>query len=226
ASDRIYHEVTRLAEVKPVVAYMSNVAASGGYYVAAGAHAVVAQPETVTGSIGVVAARFVVGPLLERLGVFTDVVKRGARADFLSPARKLDEGERALFERELDAFYQTFLRVVAKGRKKPIEEIEPLAQGRVYSGADAFSRGLLDHLGGFDRALHELRERLGAGARDLEPKIIRPPRVVPSPPELPIPVHAMLRSIGLGPAIEGAELAVNLDATDRILAYWSGEFDA
>ncbi len=70
--------------MKPVVAYLSNVAASGGYYIAAAADSVIAQRQTVTGSIGVVAARFVVGPLLERLGVFTDVVKRGARADIFS----------------------------------------------------------------------------------------------------------------------------------------------
>ncbi|MFS8071794.1 MAG: S49 family peptidase, partial [Byssovorax sp.] len=85
ASSRIYHEVLRAAEVKPVVAYLSNVAASGGYYIAAAADAIVAQRQTVTGSIGVIAARFVVGPLLERLGVFTDVVKRGARADLSAP---------------------------------------------------------------------------------------------------------------------------------------------
>lgn len=226
ASDRIHHEVERLAEAKPVVAYMSNVAASGGYYVAAAAHAVVAQPQTVTGSIGVVSARFTVGPLLERFGVGISVVKRGARADLGSLDRRLDEEERTLVERELESIYRTFLKVVARGRKKPVEAIEPLAQGRVYSGTDAQARGLVDHLGGFDRALHEMRDRLGAGAKESQPVIIRPPRVMPPPPELPQPVQAALQSIGLGPLLEAANLAVHLDARDRVLAYWSADIDA
>ncbi len=81
------------------------------------------------GSIGVVSARFALGPLLERLGVSTDVVKRGARADLFSPSRKLDAGERAVVERELDAIYAAFLRVVARAPPPPGREIEPLAQG-------------------------------------------------------------------------------------------------
>ena len=169
ASNRIHHEVMRLAEVKPVVAYMADVAASGGYYIASAAHAIVAQPQTVTGSIGVIATRLVVAPLLERLGVFTSVVKRGARADLFSTARHLDEGERASFERELEAFYQTFLAAVAKGRGRSIEEIEPLARGRIYSGTEAHARGLLDHLGGFDRAVHAVRDLLGQAGKGLDP---------------------------------------------------------
>jgi protease-4 len=223
ASDRIHHEVTRLAEVKPVVAYLSNVAASGGYLIAVAANRVVAQPQTVTGSIGVVAARFVVGPLLERLGVFTDVVKRGARADLFSPSRRLDESERAMFERELDMFYRAFLGAVARGRKKPVEEIEPLAEGRIYSGTDACARGLVDHLGGFDRALHELRELLGERGKGLEAAVVRPPRHMPPPPralEIAAPVQAALVAIGLGPVLEAARLGLNLEASERVLAYW------
>jgi protease-4 len=223
ASDRIYHEVTRVAEVKPVVAYLSNVAASGGYYIAAGAQTVVAQPQTVTGSIGVVSARFVVGPLLERLGVFTDVVKRGARADLFSPSRRLDEAERALFDQELDAFYRTFLNAVAKGRRRPVEAIEPLAQGRIYSGVDAHARGLVDYLGGFDRAMHELRELIGPEGKGLEPRIVRSPRTMPRPPRLPAPLHALLGDIGLGPLLEVAHLAFHVEiGGERILAYWRG----
>jgi protease-4 len=219
ASDRIHHEVKRLAEVKPVVAYLSNVAASGGYYIAAGAHAIVAQRETVTGSIGVVTARVAVGPLLERLGVFTDVVKRGARADLFSPERRLDEGERAVLDRDLDSFYRTFLRVVAEGRNKPVEVIEPLAGGRVYSGADAHARGLVDRLGGFDAALDELRSRIGPDASGLEPSIVRPPRFAPPPPPLPPPAAAAVDALGLGRLLEAAQLALDLDG-ERVLAWW------
>lgn len=225
ASDRIYHEVLRAAEVKPVVAYMSNVAASGGYYIAAGADAVVAQRQTVTGSIGVVAARFVVGPLLERLGVFTDVVKRGARADLFSPSRRLDEGERALFQRELDAFYQTFLRAVARGRNKPIEAIEPLARGRIYSGTDAHACGLVDYLGGFERALHELRDRLGDAGKGLEPAVIRAPSHAFPPPaivKIPPPLNAAMEALGLAPMLETLSLGLDRDQGERVLAWWTG----
>lgn len=218
ASDRIHHEVTRLAEVKPVVACLSNVAASGGYYVAAAAHAIVAQPQTITGSIGVVSARFALGPLLDRLGVSTDTVKRGARADLFSPSRKLEPDERAVMERELDAFYATFLRVVARGRRRPVEEIEPLAQGRVYSGADAQARGLVDMLGGFERALHELRQMIGPKAAAIEPAIVRASRYVPPPPLLPAPVPTLLDLLGLHDVAALATLAMHCEG-ERVLAY-------
>ncbi|WP_437968332.1 signal peptide peptidase SppA [Sorangium sp. So ce260] len=218
ASDRIHHEVTRLAEVKPVVACMSNVAASGGYYVAAAAHAIVAQPQTITGSIGVVSARFAFGPLLERLGVSTDVVKRGARADLFSPSRRLDAGERAVLERELDAIYATFLRVVGRGRRRPVEEIEPLAQGRVYSGAEAQARGLVDMLGGFERALHELRQMIGPKAAAIEPAIVRASRYIPPPPLLPAPVPTLLELVGLRGIASEVALAIHCEG-ERVLAY-------
>ncbi len=218
ASDRIHHEVTRLAEVKPVVACMSNVAASGGYYVAAAAHAIIAQPQTITGSIGVVSARFALGPLLERLGVSTDVVKRGARADLFSPSRRLDAGERAVMERELDAIYATFLRVVARGRRRPVEEIEPLAQGRVYSGAEAQARGLVDMLGGFERALHELRQMIGPKAAAIEPVIVRASRYIPPPPLLPAPVPTLLELVGLRGVAGEVALAIHCEG-ERVLAY-------
>ncbi|KYF63531.1 protease IV [Sorangium cellulosum] len=218
ASDRIHHEVTRLAEVKPVVACMSNVAASGGYYVAAAAHAIVAQPQTITGSIGVVSARFALGPLLERLGVSTDVVKRGARADLFSPSRRLDAGERSVMERELDAIYGTFLRVVARGRRRPVEEIEPLAQGRVYSGAEAQARGLVDMLGGFERALHELRQMIGPKASTIEPTIVRASRYIPPPPLLPAPVPTLLELVGLRGLAGEVALAIHCEG-ERVLAY-------
>jgi protease-4 len=223
ASDRIHHEVVRLARVKPVVAYLSNVAASGGYYVASAAHLIVAQPQSVTGSIGVVAARFAVGPLLERLGVATDVVKRGKRADLFSSARRLDAGERAVYERELDAVYGNFLRVVAEGRGRAVADIEPLAQGRVYSGTDAHARGLVDCLGGLERALHEVRELVGRGGRRLEPRVLRGPRQpVTMAPAFVAPFAASVDALGLGCYLELIELAAGL-GDERVLAYWAGD---
>jgi protease-4 len=215
ASDRIHRAIVRLAEVKPVVACLGDVAASGGYYAAVGAHSIIARPETVTGSVGVVSARLVLAPLLERLGVATEVVRRGAHADFLSSSRAASDAERAAIERELDAFYDRFLAVVAEGRRRPVAEIEPLAGGRVWAGVHAHERGLVDALGGFERAVEEVRARLGAGASRLEPRVVHAPRVPPAPPEAPPPIAA-LATAALGPLAELALLAAG-DAT--VLAY-------
>lgn len=175
ASDRIHHELVQLAAEKPLVACMANVAASGGYYVAAAAHAIVAQPTTMTGSIGVVSARLVVDPLLARLGVVTQVLQRGAHARLLDPLLPLEDGDRQAIDREIERIYRAFLGVVASGRRKTVEEVEPLAQGRVWTGADAQARGLVDRLGGFEDALEEVRARIGRGAERLRVGVIRPP---------------------------------------------------
>lgn len=176
ASDRIHHELVQLAAEKPLVACMGNVAASGGYYVAVAARAIVAQPTTVTGSIGVVAARLVLDPLLARLGVTTEVLQRGAHARLLDPLLPLRDDERAAIERELDRIYRAFLAVVAVGRRRPVEEIESLAQGRVWMGADAHARGLVDRLGGFEDAVELVRQHIGKGAGRLRVLVLRPPR--------------------------------------------------
>lgn len=185
ASDRMLHELKRLAQKKPVVAFMGNVAASGGYMIAVGAHSIVAQPTTITGSIGVVAARFVVGPVLDRIGIGVEVVKRGARADMESPIRHLDEAERAVLERQLDDVYRSFLRAVSEGRRRSVADIEPLAGGRVWSGRDAAARGLVDHLGGFEAALADVRARIGHGAERLEPALVSTQPLIPPVALLP-----------------------------------------
>jgi protease-4 len=224
ASSRIHHEVRRLAEHKPVVAYLSDVAASGGYYIASAAHLIVAQPQTVTGSIGVVSARFVVAPLLERLGVVTDVVKRGAHADLFSTARRFDDADRERIAREIDAVYRTFLGVVAEGRGRPVEEIEPLAEGRVYSGVEARSRGLVDHLGGLERALHDARSFFGVDGRDLEAALVLPRESPFAAPHVPAWLSSLVGSLGLGALVERLELAVAAP-TDRVLVYYAGPVD-
>lgn len=176
ASSRILHDVRRLAEEKPVVAYFGDTAASGGYMVGCGAQAIVAQPTTITGSIGVVAARPVVRRLLERLGVAMQVVKRGARADMMSPARHLSDGEREAVSQQIEDSYQAFLQIVSEGRGKTVEEVDALAGGRVYSGRAAAAAGLLDELGGFDVALARVRKLIGDGADALEPALVASPR--------------------------------------------------
>jgi len=176
ASDRIHRELVRLAAEKPLVASMGNVAASGGYYVAVAAHEIVAQPTTITGSIGVVSARIVLEPLLHRLGVATEVLQRGAHARFLDPFLPLDESGKQAVSREIDSIYDAFVKVVADGRNRPVAEIERLAHGRVWSGADAQANGLVDRLGGFDAALDAVRDRIGAGAKSLRVVVLHAPR--------------------------------------------------
>jgi len=221
ASDRIHHELVQLALEKPLVACMGNVAASGGYYVAAPAHAIVAQPTTITGSIGVIAARVVLDPLLSRLGVATEVLQRGAHARLLDPFLPLGDDDRAALDRELEQIYRAFVAVVATGRHRPVDEIEPLAQGRVWTGADAHAHGLVDKLGGFDDALELVRERIGRGADRLRVVVVRPPRKpfpVLDPPEKKA---ARLLSEGLSLVATGLDLDATLLALrgERVLAF-------
>lgn len=182
-SDSIHREIIRLKEKKPVVAFFGDVAASGGYYVGVGADAIVAQPLTITGSIGVIMARLVADELLEGIGVRTEVVRKAAHADMLSPARPLQDAERAILDREVEGFYREFVRLVAEGRGMDEGRVEELARGRVWSGRDAHERGLVDRLGGFEVALELLRER--AGNATLKPSLIEPRRLDLPPAEPP-----------------------------------------
>jgi protease-4 len=185
ASDLIHREVVRVREKKPVVAYFGEVAASGGYYVAAHANAIVAQPLGLTGSIGVVSARFLASELLDRAGIRTEVLRTGPHADMYSPHRSLTDDERRLMDRELDAFYDSFVALVADGRGRPVDEIEPLARGRVWLAADAHRLGLVDELGGMDRATERLKDAIGAAPgvrRRLRPMMVASYRLEPPPP--------------------------------------------
>jgi protease-4 len=168
ASERLLREVQLTARVKPVVAYLADVAASGGYMIAAGSACIVAQPLSLTGSIGVVSGRLLISGLLEQLGVAVEVVKRGEHADMFSGLRPLGEAERRALLAQLEELYVRFVRLVADGRGRAPEEIEAVAEGRVWSGRAALANGLVDRLGGPDVALEELRSRVGtAGGRAL-----------------------------------------------------------
>ena len=172
ASARILRAVRQVRAVKPVVAYFCDVAASGGYMIGVGAQRIVAQPVTLTGSIGVVAAKPVAGELLKRLGVHLETIRRGERVDMFSPARALRLDEREAFERELELVYDDFIRVVAEGRGRGDEEIRRVAEGRVWSGRAALREGLIDRLGGFRDALEEARALVERGA-ELEPRLLQ-----------------------------------------------------
>lgn len=192
ASDRMHHEIVQLAREKPVVACMANVAASGGYYVSAPAQKIVCEPTTITGSIGVVAARLTLEPLLAKLGITTETVRRGAHAGLLGATHPIDDEERAALRRELDATYRTFVSVVARGRKMDAEKVEQLARGRVYTGADAQALGLADVLGGFDAALREVKALLPEDVRDR--LVVHVPRV-PRKEIRPLDPPALLASL-------------------------------
>jgi protease-4 len=185
------------------------------------AHAIVAQPTTLTGSIGVIGARLVIEPLLARLGVTTEVIARGAHARLLDPFLALADGDRAAIDRELERTYQAFVRVVADGRHRTTDEIEVLAQGRVWTGADAHARGLVDRLGGFEEALELVRGRIGRGADRLGVTVLRPPRRgIPAldPPERKAAraVAATLESVGWALDIDPRLIALR---SERVLLW-------
>jgi protease-4 len=228
ASDRMHHEIVQLAREKPVVACMANVAASGGYYVAAPAHKIVCEAVTITGSIGVVGTRLTFEPLMQKLGITTETIQRGARAGLLSPSAPLSEDERTALMRELEAVYRTFVRVVAQGRKMKVEEVEPLARGRVYTGEDAKAAGLVDVLGGFDVALREVCAMLPADLRDaVEPHVVRAPRRALPIMQPPTEGEAGRRAASallsaLLPMPERALFELGTSG-ERVLALWSSD---
>jgi protease-4 len=162
ASDTIWREVVRArAAGKPVVVSMGDVAASGGYFISMAADTIVAQPGTVTGSIGVLSGKPVVSELLGRIGVTTDAVIDGAHAAMFSTSHPFSEDEWALVNNFLDHIYADFTGKVAAGRGLSAEQVHELARGRVWTGADARDRGLVDEIGGLDRAAAIARTRAG-----------------------------------------------------------------
>jgi protease-4 len=166
ASDDILHEAKNLSKKKPTVISMSDEAASGGYYVAATGDPIVAYPNTLTGSIGVIFARFSVQGLYGKLGISEQSLSRGRYSGIESSSAPLTEDERQKIAGQIDSFYRGFVGHVADGRKKPYDQIEPLAQGRVWLGAQAKQNGLVDQLGGLDRAIEILKERAHMAASD------------------------------------------------------------
>ncbi|MGP4056104.1 signal peptide peptidase SppA [Mycobacterium sp. 4D054] len=161
-SETIWREVVRTRERgKPVVASMGAVAASGGYYVSMAADAIVANPGTITGSIGVVTGKFVARELKDRLGVGSDTVRTNANADAWSINAPFTDEQQAHVEAEADLFYTDFVARVADGRGMSVEDVERVARGRVWTGADALQRGLVDELGGLRTAIRRAKALAG-----------------------------------------------------------------
>jgi protease-4 len=163
ASDLIWREVVRARLRKPVIASMGDVAASGGYLAAVGADVVVAEPSTLTGSIGVFALKPDLSGLLAKLSVSREAYARGENAQLASLAKPWTASERRAVEGQVEAFYRLFVDRVAEGRKLAPAEVEPLAGGRVWTGQQALERRLVDRLGSLEDALGLARERARLG---------------------------------------------------------------
>jgi protease-4 len=175
ASETIWREVTRARERgKPVVASMGSVAASGGYYVAMSADAIVANPATITGSIGVFTGKLVVRDLKDRLGVASDSVRTNANADAWSIDAPFTPQQQTNREVEADLFYADFVERVAEGRNLATEAVDAVAQGRIWTGSDALERGLVDELGGLRTAVRRAKVLAGLD-EDTEVRIVSYP---------------------------------------------------
>ncbi|MGH9931358.1 MAG: signal peptide peptidase SppA [Pyrinomonadaceae bacterium] len=159
ASDIIWHSVVAAKQKKPVVISMSDVAASGGYYIACGANKIVAQPSTITGSIGVVAGKPVMRGFYDWLGLSNEYLLRGKNAGMFRETEKFTPEERAKFEDWIKTtYYNDFVPKVAKGREKDAAYIDSIAQGRVWTGFQGKERGLVDEFGGLDRAVEVAKD--------------------------------------------------------------------
>ncbi len=174
ASDDILHEVRRLSKKKPLVISMSDLAASGGYFISMSGDPIVAYPNTFTGSIGVIYGKVNLAGLYEKLGFNIEILTRGRNADIDTASRPLSVAGRKKLREGIDFVYRSFLERVAEGRRRKVEEVEPLAQGRVWLGAQAKGNGLVDELGGLDRAIEMIRKKAGIKA-DEKIRLVRYP---------------------------------------------------
>ncbi|MEW6201843.1 MAG: signal peptide peptidase SppA [bacterium] len=170
ASQEIYNEVLKVRQVykKPVVISMGDVAASGAFYISAAADTIIANPATITGSIGVIMEYLNMEGLMEKVGLSPVVLKSVEHKDIGSPFRKATDTEQQILQNAINNIHQQFIRDVANGRKIPLSEIEKLADGRFYTGEQAIKLKLIDRVGGYEEAL-EYAARLGG---------------IPSPPEI------------------------------------------
>jgi protease IV len=178
ASDLIGRQIKRIARKKPVLVYMGDVAASGGYYVSALSQHIMTQPATITGSIGVIMGRINSRRLLQKVGVNQEGVQRGERADLYSANRPMTAEEQEIYWESLLEIYRQFKGVVAEGRNLPLEELDPICEGRVWTGRQALDHGLVDSHGDFETAVYRAAEMA-----ELDLSNGRIPRVVNIYPE-------------------------------------------
>lgn len=164
ASDVIWREIVLTSQNKPIIASMSDVAASGGYYMAMGCDTIVAQPNTITGSIGIFGVLFNMQEFLnDKLGITTDIVETGELSNLFKVTRPLTDYEKSIIQYSVEEGYESFTRKAAEGRNMSVEKLREVASGRVWSGLEAKDRGLVDVMGGLDEAV-----AIAAGKAGLE----------------------------------------------------------
>jgi protease-4 len=168
-SQEIYEEVKKASEEKHVVASMGSIAASGGYYIASPADVIFANPGTLTGSIGVIMEIPNVEGLMTKIGIKTEVIKSGRHKDMASAFRKMEKEDRDILQGVLDNVHEQFIRAVAEGRKLTVEEIRPIADGRIFTGEQAKELKLIDELGTLQNAVKKAGELAGISG---EPEVV------------------------------------------------------
>ncbi|MEC7641729.1 MAG: signal peptide peptidase SppA [Nitrospinota bacterium] len=169
-SQEIYNEILKIRDEKKVIASMGSLAASGGYYIASAANHIVANPGTLTGSIGVIMASSNIQQLLGKIGVRSQVIKSGKFKDAGSPLRPMTPAERQLLQNVLDDVHQQFAEAVSKARNLPMEKVRELADGRIFTGRQALEFDLVDQLGGFEDCIDLLMQLMDMKIR---PKVIQ-----------------------------------------------------
>ena len=196
ASDLMWKEIRELGKVKPIVASMSDVAASGGYYMSMGCEKIVAEPLTLTGSIGVITAKFNLGELYEKVGFHKEILSKGKMAELSADNRPFTEEEEAYFASSARNAYESFRDKAALSRGMAPEEMEKYAQGRVWTGRRAKEVGLVDELGGIGTAIREAKKLAGLDEAALAPlvELSRPPR--------PFPVGALSGAVAAWDALQ------------------------
>ncbi|HUW84992.1 MAG TPA: signal peptide peptidase SppA [Phycisphaerae bacterium] len=198
ASDIMFNAAVRCGQTKPLIASMGNIAASGGYYVAVSGREIVAQPNTITGSIGVVGGKLVLGGLLEKIGITTYSLQRGRHAGLFSTTQRFTDSERSVIRDLMERVYRQFVDRVVRGRGDRLKgDIEDLAGGRLYTGRQALARGLVDRAGGLADAVALAAER--AGVSEYELRVLPPPKTL---------VNLICEMLGMEPAGGGAGVDV------------------
>ncbi|ERN52426.1 signal peptide peptidase SppA [Alkalihalophilus marmarensis] len=163
-SAEIHEKIVEVQEEynKPVYISMGSMAASGGYYIAAPADKIVASPQTITGSLGVIMESINIAELAENYGIKFNTIKSGEYKDIMSATREMTEGDRAILQSLIDESYDEFVRIISEGRNMSENEVRQLADGRIYTGNQALEIDLVDELGSLDDTIAMMREDLGA----------------------------------------------------------------
>lgn len=207
ASDVIWRELMLLRARKPLVVSMSDLAASGGYYISMPGHVIVAQPGTLTGSIGIFSGKFVTSGTYNKLGMNIEAVSEGRYAQMYSGMRPFTPEERVKVEESMQAFYDQFVEKVAESRASTPEKIDAIAQGRVWTGRQAREHGLVDELGGLPRALAIAQERAGI-ARDAAVQVV-------TYPTRPTVFEALSSTLGGNDSLRASLAEALLSPSDR-----------